>query len=373
MPGLLDPALYGPAQHMQPSAQGAPMDIRPQAQNAQPQWPNMQQAIGGLFGSDMLPFYAGLAFGGTRADQGRLATGALTNRNALAQDQRQFDATQDFRERQLGSNEAFRDRQQSALERYRQSMLEVERKRLAASMQPKQPKLIQELDGVRRAVETGRLTPQQGEQRIQSLVNKGAGINIDLGQGMNLKGLELPKFLREDREAAVGAAQTLSVVGRARQLIDDGIRTGSMAETRQTVARAAQLFGIPVDQDTLANTDEYIAIMAQQTAQVIQQFGAGTGLSDADREYARRAAGGDIRMDVRALMRLLDIAERGANNTMQRYQRTIAPIIASDEGKVMEGYLTVNPADYTNLPSTEQAGPQSDEAMRRRFQRWGVE
>ena len=41
--------------------------------------------------------------------------------------------------------------------------------------------------------------------------------------------------------------------------------------------------------------------MAGNVGRLIKQFGAGTGLSDADRQYAEKMAGGKITLDVKAL------------------------------------------------------------------------
>lgn len=66
--------------------------------------------LSGLFGPQMMPMYAGLAFGGTRQDQGRLAMQGMMGARQLAQQQAE----------------------QSALERYRQQQLEMQRRSMAA-------------------------------------------------------------------------------------------------------------------------------------------------------------------------------------------------------------------------------------------------
>ena len=58
--------------------------------------------------------------------------------------------------------------------------------------------------------------------------------------------------------------------------------------------------GREVYQDVAA-TQEYIGYTVNLVGQIIKQFGAGTGLSDKDREFAERAAAGDITMDNSAL------------------------------------------------------------------------
>ena len=65
--------------------------------------------------------------------------------------------------------------------------------------------------------------------------------------------------------------------------------------------------------DKFKNTRAFAASMGTQVGQVIQLFGAGTGLSDADRVYAMAIAGGDIEQDedtIRELMRMQEIVYR---------------------------------------------------------------
>jgi formyltetrahydrofolate synthetase len=45
-------------------------------------------------------------------------------------------------------------------------------------------------------------------------------------------------------------------------------------------------------------------------------FGAGTGLSDADREFAKLIAGGNTQVTEAALRRILDINERAARGVI---------------------------------------------------------
>jgi len=93
-----------------------------------------------------------------------------------------------------------------------------------------------------------------------------------------------------------------------------GIYSGILSGAQLTSARiqAAVNAASPETLDKLARTQDYIAALTGVTGQIIKQFGAGTGLSDADREFARQAAGQDISFTPQALERLLDINSRAA-------------------------------------------------------------
>lgn len=61
--------------------------------------------------------------------------------------------------------------------------------------------------------------------------------------------------------------------------------------------------------------------MGNQVGQIIKQFGAGTGLSDADREYAEKIVGGKITLNEGAIRRLIYINEKAHKNVINRYNQ----------------------------------------------------
>ena len=75
----------------------------------------------------------------------------------------------------------------------------------------------------------------------------------------------------------------------------DGIITGPGTDGKLWLGRflsenlGMELFG----DDSIENTNRYIANMGTMVGEIIKQFGAGTGLSDADREFARMISAQD--------------------------------------------------------------------------------
>ena len=61
--------------------------------------------------------------------------------------------------------------------------------------------------------------------------------------------------------------------------------------------------------------------MGANVGQLIKQFGAGTGLSDADREFAMQMAGGKITLTEQALRKILDINDKAANRVIDTHNR----------------------------------------------------
>lgn len=141
------------------------------------------------------------------------------------------------------------------------------------------------------------------------------------------------KNIAKQQEEAESAASTINVVHNARRELDKGIFTGFGANVALGVGRMLSQAGFKAAEDPVANTQAYAAYTGNLVGQIIKQFGAGTGLSDADREYAQKIAGGDIKLDEKALRRLLDLNEKGLRIIVQRYKKKAKQI---DENPTMK-------------------------------------
>ena len=123
--------------------------------------------------------------------------------------------------------------------------------------------------------------------------------------------------------------QMLNVVG------DDGeVITGKLAKPELFLKSLAKDLGVGEFSDVAA-TQAYLATAGRQVGQVIRLFGSGTGLSDADREYAEKIAAGSIAMDKDALKRLVRMARTGIKGQVENFnrqmERSYSPDIV-DEG-----------------------------------------
>ena len=111
--------------------------------------------------------------------------------------------------------------------------------------------------------------------------------------------------------------QMLNVVG------DDGeVITGKLAKPELFLKSLARDLGVGEFPDVAA-TESYLATAGRQVGQVIRLFGSGTGLSDADREYAEKIAAGSIAMDKDALKRLVSMARTGIKGQVENFNRQI--------------------------------------------------
>jgi hypothetical protein len=107
------------------------------------------------------------------------------------------------------------------------------------------------------------------------------------------------------REDAINANKLINLNQNALNILDQGIISGTAGDARLTFGRALKTMGFNGAEDESSNTDAYIAQRAAAVGEIIKQFGSGTGLSDADREYAQKAAGGNIVMNEDAIRRIL--------------------------------------------------------------------
>ena len=135
------------------------------------------------------------------------------------------------------------------------------------------------------------------------------------------------KSIIENRAAAQDAAAIIDTVTIGRDILKGGVITGAGADFMVNLNQALKTAGVDFGYaDAAANSQAYAANMAQNVGRIIKQFGAGTGLSDADRQYAEKMAGGKITLDAKALNKILDINERAARNVITRHNKDVEGI-----------------------------------------------
>jgi hypothetical protein len=127
--------------------------------------------------------------------------------------------------------------------------------------------------------------------------------------------------------AAQDAAAIIDTVKTGRDIMRSGMITGAGADFLVNLNQGLKTAGIDAGYaDASANSQAFAANMAGNVGKLIKQFGAGTGLSDADREFAKDMAGGRISLDAKAINRILDINERAARNTITRHNKDVKGI-----------------------------------------------
>lgn len=178
------------------------------------------------------------------------------------------------------------------------------------------------------------------------------------------------KDIKDTQVAARDSADIIDTIHQGRRILDAGVITGTGAEFLTNFGQALIRAGFTEREDVVANTKAYVALMAGNVGKVIKQFGAGTGLSDSDREYAAKMVGGDISVNEASIRKILDMNESAARNVIARHNKSVSGIRSqipltvdvppeyvpsgkgSASGKAQQSYTTIkSDADYNKLPS----------------------
>jgi len=126
---------------------------------------------------------------------------------------------------------------------------------------------------------------------------------------------------------AQDAAAILETNQVGRDLLKSGAITGTGANFFVGFNNALKQAGVDFGYaNAAANSQAYAAAMGANVGRIIKQFGAGTGLSDADREYAAQMAGGKISLTEASLRKILDINDKAANRVIDLHNKNVAGI-----------------------------------------------
>jgi hypothetical protein len=148
-----------------------------------------------------------------------------------------------------------------------------------------------------------------------------------------------------DQVAAQDAAAILETNQVGRELLKSGAITGTGADFFVGFNNALKQAGIDFGYaDAAANSQAYAAAMGANVGRIIKQFGAGTGLSDADRDYAAQMAGGKINLTEAALRKILDINDKAANRVIDLHNKNVKDVKTNIP-------LTVNKPTFTQPKS----------------------
>jgi hypothetical protein len=156
----------------------------------------------------------------------------------------------------------------------------------------------------------------------QTQINMGdTGLKRSLGEGLG-------KQIIEGRNAAQDAVSSLQSSVEARKLLDSkaGVITGFGADYKVGLGKVLQQAGINLADDAIANSEAFLASRAQEVGRIIKLFGSGTGLSNADREYAEKAAAGQITLNEESIRKILDINERASRAIIERHNANVTKL-----------------------------------------------
>lgn len=177
-------------------------------------------------------------------------------------------------------------------------------------------------------------------------------VNVDSG-GTNK---QVYDSLEKSAAGAEAAATGLTGLRNARQALQGGAITGFGADSRLMFQKAASALGL-ADPKAIQNTETFRAAIAPQVAAIMKATVGTTQISNADREFAERAAGGSISLDAGSITRLLDIMERGSTATIDRHNKRLNAAYPDKEKYAREhAIFGVSAADATSPAGKTRSG-----------------
>lgn len=145
---------------------------------------------------------------------------------------------------------------------------------------------------------------------------------IDTGQEVGVKAMaeaNVNNFVELNTKAQ-DARDMIELIDRQTGRLEGGMPTGLAANVELNLRRFGELIGLPYD-PAVTNAETFISEAGKIVADQIKDFGSGTGLSDADREYAKLIAAADITTQQEALFSLLKIRRRAMVETVQNFNK----------------------------------------------------
>ena len=148
-----------------------------------------------------------------------------------------------------------------------------------------------------------------------------------------LVGAEVKNYADLNQKAN-SAVNGIYINDQSMDIFDQGIILGKFGEMRLQIAKGLEALGLSSEQATeaTANTEAYLAYRGNAVANIIQAFGAGTGLSDQDRKYATAMAGGEIEMSALAVKKILEIERKGYVNLIKENNKVVDRLIGRIKG-----------------------------------------
>jgi hypothetical protein len=183
------------------------------------------------------------------------------------------------------------------------------------------------------------------EQRAQTNVNVGGGSDKQIFDA-----------LEKGSEAAQSAATGLQSIREARRAVEGGGYFGAGADIKLGLQKTAAAFGIasPETLGKIVNTETFRSAIAPQISATMKATVGSTQISNADREFAEKAAGGSISLDEKSIARLLGIMEKANRVIIDRHQKRLDTVYPEEGGKFARERALFG----VQAPAEEEAPPQ---------------
>lgn len=165
-----------------------------------------------------------------------------------------------------------------------------------------------------------------------------------------------------DRDIARAVVSGYAGLAEAKKAVDAGIISGSGADFLLSLQKAGAAIGV-VDPTVIQNTETFRSAIAPQVAAMLKATAGTANLSNADREFAEKAAGGNINLDAGTIKRLLGIMETAARTSIEGYQAKLDAIYPNTPQFARERAIFAIPTPDFTAPVAGSGSPDTAPAQ----------
>jgi len=158
---------------------------------------------------------------------------------------------------------------------------------------------------------------------------------------------------------ATDAQRLLELNYVSQAMVDEGIVTGKFGEMGLQARKILGSMGLSTEKqdEMVGNTEAFFKFRGRAVAEIIKAFGAGTGLSDKDREYAQGIAAGDIALEEQSINKLLELERTYANMAIAKNNAIVNKLVklsGNDQWKNGTSFYLEAPVRPERTPQTPQ-------------------
>jgi hypothetical protein len=154
------------------------------------------------------------------------------------------------------------------------------------------------------------------------------GTTVNVGGGSDKQVFDA---MLASTDAAKSAATGLSGLYEAQKAVEDGIISGFGADQRLWLQKAGAALGVS-DPAVIENTETFRSAIAPQVAAMVKATVGSANISNADREFAEKAAGGNITLDAQSIKRLMGVMRKMSEATIQSHLNKLNAVYPEGQG-----------------------------------------
>ncbi len=182
-------------------------------------------------------------------------------------------------------------------------------------------------------------------------------VNNNIGGGSDK---QIFDTFAENTKEARSAATGLVALRNAKQALQGpgGAITGFGADERLTLQKLGSFLGVS-DPASTQNTETFRAAIAPQVASMLKATVGTNQISNSDREFAEKAAGGSIKLDAGSINRLLGIMETAGMARLKLHQQQLDAVYPDPEKNKRERALFSVTVPEAAQPPASSVAPAS--------------